>query len=486
MAEKITKNPPAKRLINSMRAIGYTFATSLADIIDNSISAKSKKINIFSDTFTDVPYLEIIDDGIGMSYDELINALVFGSERTYDESDLGRFGLGLKAASLAQCRKLQVCSKQNGKIHCMGYDLDVIEETDKWDIMVYNDEEIEQIPNIELLNNAKSGTIVKWETFDFIMNESKPGEFESNLRKIISDAKKHVSLVFHRFYDEIDIIFNGNKVQKRDPFLIDSKPRQQTGITMEEYIGNSKVLITPYSLPYANTLTNNEKELLGLETGKSLYDDQGFYIYRNKRLIIWGSWLRMNQKSEFNKLARVQVDVPTSLDSVWMLDVKKSSAKIPDVVKNKLRIALKDSLIKSERVIKRPGKLEKNSVNKIWLRREFGHEEVSYEINKENILYSEIINRLPKDCIPFFKSYIYEIEKNLPKFIIRDDMVENLKIRNKMSEGIDEVREELETIILQLPVDERLVILDYFINIQPFEQLKSYYDEIKEKVLKND
>lgn len=486
MAEKITKNPPAKRLINSMRAIGYTFATSLADIIDNSISAKSKNINIISDTFTDSPYLEIIDDGIGMAYNELINALVFGSERTYDDADLGRFGLGLKAASLAQCRKLQVCSKRNGKIYCMGYDLDVIEKTDSWDIMAYNDAEIDQIPNIELLKKIESGTIVKWEVFDFIMNESKPGEYESNLRKNISDAEKHVSLVFHRFYDDIDVFFNGNKVQKRDPFLLDSKPRQQTGITIKEYIGNSIILITPYSLPYANTLTNAEKELLGLETGKSLYDDQGFYIYRNKRLIIWGSWLRMNQKNEFNKLARVQVDVPTSLDSVWMLDVKKSSAKIPNVVKSKLRIALKDSLKKSENVIKRPGKLEKKSANKIWLRREFGQEEVSYEINKENILYTEIIARLPKDCIPFFKSYIYEIEKNLPKFIIRDDMVENLNIRNKMSEGIDEVKEELETIVLQLPIDERLQILDYFINISPFDQLKFCYEEIKRKVLKNE
>lgn len=486
MAEKITKNPPAKRLINSMRAIGYTFATSLADIIDNSISAKSKKINIISDTFTDSPYLEIVDDGIGMAYNELINALVFGSERIYDDTDLGRFGLGLKAASLAQCRKLQVCSKQNGKIHCMGYDLDVIEETDSWNIMVYSDEEINQIPNIGLLKNMESGTIVKWEIFDFIMNESKPGEYESNLRKNISDAKKHISLVFHRFYDEVDIFFNDSKVQKRDPFLLNSKPRQQTGITIEEYIENTKILITPHSLPYANTLTNDEKELLGLETGKSLYDDQGFYIYRNKRLIIWGSWLRMNQKSEFNKLARVQVDVPTSLDSVWMLDVKKSSAKIPNVVKNKLRIALKDSLRRSESVIKRPGKLEKISVNKIWLRREYGQDEVSYEINKENVLYIELTKRLPENCLPLFKSYIFEIEKNLPKFIIRDDMVENLKIRNKMSEGIDEVREELETIVLQLPMDERLEVLDYFINIQPFDQLKSLYKEIREKVLKNE
>lgn len=483
MADIITKNPPAKRLINSMRAIGYTFSTSLADIIDNSISAKAKKIHVLYDTFSDSPYIEILDDGIGMTEEELINALIFGSDRIYDEEDLGRFGLGLKAASLAQCRKLQVCTKQKDKIFCMGYDLDIIEKTDSWDIVCYNDGEIDEIPNIDMLKKLEFGTLVKWECFDFIKNESKPEQYKDNLRKIIIDANKHISLVFHRFYEEVDIYFNMNKVERRDPFLLDSKPRQQTGLPINEVIDGSLIKIIPYSLPYANTLTIEEKKLLGLENGKSLYDDQGFYIYRNKRLIIWGSWLRMNQKSEFNKLARVQVDIPTSLDSIWMLDVKKSSAKIPEVVKNKLKIALRDSLIKSERVIKRPGKLEKNAVNKIWLRKLFGEEEVSYEINRDNILYKEIFNRLPNDVIPFFKSYIYEIEKNIPKFIIRDDMVENLKIINKTSEGLDEIEAELLTIINDLPIGERLQMLDFFINIQPFDQLKSKYDEIKKKVL---
>ena len=483
MATSITKTPPAKRLINSMRSIGYSFSTSLADIIDNSISAKAKNINVFTDTFIDSPYLEIIDDGTGMSYDELINALTFGSEKEYDEDDLGRFGLGLKAASLAQCRRLQVCSKKDGQLFCMGYDLDYIEQTDNWDIMLYSNEEIELIPNIEILKRLDSGTIVKWETFDFILSESKPGQFAENLRRIITEAKKHVSLVFHRFYDEINIYFNNQRVEKRDPFLIDSKPRQQTGIPMIEYIEGSKVIITPYSLPFANTLTHEEKELLGLENGRSIYDDQGFYIYRNRRLIIWGSWLRMNQKNEFNKLARVQVDVPTSLDAIWMLDVKKSSAKIPEVVKAKLKIALTDSLQKSQRTIKRPGKVEKDSVNKIWLRREFGKEEVSYEINHDNVLYKELVKRIPDDAMNYFKAYMFEVEKNLPKFLIRDDMEENFKIKNKSSEGIDEVQDELETILLELPLEERLEMLDFFITMQPFNQLKDKYEEIKKKVL---
>ena len=81
-------------------------------------------------------------------------------------------------------------------------------------------------------------------------------------------------------------------------------------------------MVTPHTLPNANTLTSEERELLGIKNGVSIYDGQGFYIYRNKRLIIWGSWLRMNSRSEFNKLARIQIDLPSSLDSIWELDVK--------------------------------------------------------------------------------------------------------------------------------------------------------------------
>lgn len=482
MATRIRKNPPAKRLINSLRAIGYNFSTSVADIIDNSISAKAKRIDILTDTFVESPYVEILDNGIGMTMDELENALVFGSEREYDSDDLGRFGLGLKAASIAQCRRFLVCTKRGNNIYCMGYDLDVIEQTDDWDIICFDEKEIESIPNIDRLKVYESGTMVMWETFDYIKNESKQGKYEENLRSNISDAKKHVALVFHRFYDEIDICFDDTKVDKRDPFLLNSKPRQQTGITLREIVYGSEIVITPHSLPFANTLTLEEKALLGLENGRSIYDDQGFYIYRNRRLIIWGSWLKMNAKSEFNKLARVQVDVPTSLDSVWMLDVKKSQAKIPEVIKSKLKIALQDSIIKSQRAIRRPGKVEKESKNKIWVRREFGKEEVSYEINKDNPLYSKIISMLPADAIPFFNSYMYEVEKNLPKFIIRDDMEENIKIRNKSSEGIDEVEEELLEILYRTDKNDRIMLLDYFIQLDSFAVLKPRYSDIRKKV----
>jgi len=481
MAKTIQLYPPAKKLINSMRCMGYSFSTSLADIIDNSISANADRVDVIYDTLCDFPYVQIIDNGIGMSYDELVNALVFGTERDYSENEFGRYGLGLKVASLAQCRKLTVCSKKQGKINCLGYNLDVIEKTNNWDVLVYSYSEIKSIPNIEKLNEVSSGTIVMWQDFDFLRAESSEKSFKDNLRKNVVDARNHVALVFHRI-EQTKIYFNENLIPKRDPFLLDSKPRQITGIVSTIDVFDSKIMVTPHTLPNANTLTSEERELLGIKNGVSIYDGQGFYIYRNKRLIIWGSWLRMNSRSEFNKLARIQIDLPSSLDSIWELDVKKSTAKIPEIIKEKLKATIVDSMGKSRRVIVMPGKVEEAAPNKIWLRREFGKEQVNYELNRESSLFKKIYDEIDSSLLPYFEAYLKQIEKNLPKFKIKDDIEENFKFLNNVAETRDDLKKELIEILRDVNSNNKEELLKYLINQKRYEILKDDLESIMKEI----
>ena len=110
--------PYAPVLVESMRSLGYSFESAVADLIDNSISANAKRIDIIMIP-SDDPTLMIIDDGDGMSSKELQEAMRYGSQNPLEirgENDLGRFGLGLKSASLSQCRELTVTSKKNGKL----------------------------------------------------------------------------------------------------------------------------------------------------------------------------------------------------------------------------------------------------------------------------------------------------------------------------------------------------------------------------------
>lgn len=107
--------PTADVLMISMRSMGYTFEAAIADIIDNSISAEASKIIIKFPVDPADCYIAICDNGAGMDSIELFDAMKYGSNiKGYvrDEKDLGRFGLGLKAASLSQCRKLTVISKK--------------------------------------------------------------------------------------------------------------------------------------------------------------------------------------------------------------------------------------------------------------------------------------------------------------------------------------------------------------------------------------
>lgn len=109
-----TLPPHAPTLIESTRAIGYTLEAAIADIVDNSISASASQIDIFYFPIDD-SYITILDNGCGMNADELEIAMRYGSQNPNEErdsKDLGRFGLGLKTASLSQCRILTVASKQ--------------------------------------------------------------------------------------------------------------------------------------------------------------------------------------------------------------------------------------------------------------------------------------------------------------------------------------------------------------------------------------
>ena len=185
--------PPAKALINGIRAIGYSFSTAVADIIDNSISAKATNIDIYSDPLDDQPYFSILDNGTGMNRQELINAMTFGSNRINKKDspdDLGRFGLGLKSASLSQCRNFIVITKQSNNIYAMSYDLDLIEKNNKWDLIELSKDEVKNEQCFNELLKYNNGTLVIWKDFDKL--ESNSNNFEDSFRNLVADAKKHV------------------------------------------------------------------------------------------------------------------------------------------------------------------------------------------------------------------------------------------------------------------------------------------------------
>lgn len=482
MGNLVERQFPAKALLTGLRAIGYSFSTAVADIMDNSISALATEIRIFSDPLADDPYFCFLDNGFGMSRKELDNAMLPGSDREEKEDseiELGRFGLGLKSASLSQCRVFTVVSKKYGKINAMSFNLDVIEQENKLLLLELSDEEINELPHVADLKKYESGTLVIWTSFDKIEDSAK--NFEDSFRSVVAESKKHVEFVFHRFYNQIAIFYNEKRIERRDPFLIDSVGRQQTGRTTNITIDDSIITVIPYTLPFANTLTSEEKALLG--NPKSIYDDQGFYLYRNKRLISWGGWMRMGIRSELNKLARIQIDIPSSLDAVWTLDVKKSSAKIPDKIKERIKMAIEDSISRSKRTTRFPGVKEQSVECKVWDRINEHEGRVRYQINRTLPAIAALSEAIGENEKQLLEIVLSQIECYLPKYSISNDNMDALTITNSGEDAEEErLIEEIIQILAMFDENARAKAFDDIFLTESYQKLYKRKEEIRRRI----
>lgn len=409
--------PFAPVLMESTRSIGYSFESAIADIIDNSIGKKATEVHV-NYSSRDPQYVAILDNACGMDIAELENAMRYGSRSSLDPRDsldLGRFGLGLKTASLSQCRKLTVLSKKDGKMCAACWDLDYIAQKGDWVLITYEQNELKNMLFYEQLAAQTSGTVVIWQEFDRITDGSISPQkvFDEKIER----ARSHIALVFHRFMDSesvrsrTHIYFNGSKLDPIDPFLSDN-PATQPLTERTIRIENSFIRVKPYILPYTSKLSAKDKRRLG--DLSDLRQNQGFYIYRNKRLIIWGTWFRLLRQQELNKLARIRVDIPNTLDSIWEIDVKKSTASLPDVVKRNLVAIVENSVGRSERVYRYRGRsVSRDSLTHVWNTVD-NRGQFLYQINRDLPIYKLLEQSLSEAGIGYLDSFVKMLEDSFP------------------------------------------------------------------------
>lgn len=334
--------PSASALSGSLRDLGYSLESAVADIVDNSISAHAKNIDVWCTVEGPDPCVAIVDDGCGIDENELIESMRFGSKNPKDQrakNDLGRFGLGLKTASFSQCKLLTVASRRNGNLSAAVWDLDVLGQGSEWIIGILDDREISELPWMEKLQNV--GTLVLWRNLDRLTEGQDSGDRTEILNDKLMHLSRHLSLVFHRFISgelglarKITIRVNGHTIKAFDPFCRDNKATQP--LPMESlYVSSQEVTIQPYILPHHSKLSRTEFDFY--KDRSEFLSNQGAYVYRNGRLMAWGDWFRLVPKGETTKLARVQIDFPSELDELWTIDIKKSRAYPPTAVRDHLR-----------------------------------------------------------------------------------------------------------------------------------------------------
>lgn len=403
--------PNPSYLIQSLRYIGYTLDTALADIIDNSLSAGASQISVTFRWNSGKPWIAILDNGCGMGEQKLREAMRFGGGASPQESrelsDLGRFGLGLKTASLSQCRQLSVVTKQNNIVSALEWNLDLLRNSTEWSAGVLDETDLRKDAITEGLLDELctwgSGTVVLWREMDALATEEKKRISENNFTGLMSNASKHVALTFHRFLspDEpgrkaVKMDFNGTSVEPRNPFGSAIPSRRE--LTAETFcIEGKRIHIQPFVLPHFTKTSRTEYEKVGGEEGYR--DNQGFYIYRNRRLIVKGTWFRLTPKTELTKLLRVRVDIPNSLDHLWQLDVKKSQASPPQIVLERLQEVIQHITNEGRRVYTRRGSRTVSDTVHIW-GREIADGKACYTLNEKHPYVKSLVENEKGDIDP--------------------------------------------------------------------------------------
>lgn len=381
-----------------MRDIGYGFESAVADIIDNSITAGARHICIRAGWSEDAPYLAILDDGSGMNQAELVEAMRPGTRsplETRAKDDLGRFGLGLKTASFSQCRRLTVLSRKSAETSARCWDLDIVGRFDKWVCFPPSRAELEFLPCAAEL--IEQGTLVVWEKLDRLDLGQPAGEAQTNYNRRLASLRDHIALVFHRYLEKgpgrkpLTISINNCPIEPFDPFN-SSNPTTIYHSPETFKVCAQPVTLQAFILPHHSKVKAPEYERLAGPEG--YLRNQGFYVYRNKRLIIHGTWFRMAKQEELTKLARVMVDIPNTLDHLWTIDVRKSRAHPPQAVKTRMK-ALVDRIRESA---KRPytyrGTVVANSrAAPVW-RRVVSNTGIAYEVDKSHPLITSFLGNL--------------------------------------------------------------------------------------------
>lgn len=481
--------PYAPTLIESTRAIGYSLEAAVADIIDNSIAANAVNVDIYFFP-VDGAYIAILDNGSGMNEKEINIAMQYGSKNPTEErdkKDLGRFGLGLKTASLSQCRCLTVISKQGERLEGRQWDIDHVIEVGDWSLIILDEEEINEFPQVEELKKYESGTLVIWQKLDRL----KAGEinFELSLGRKIDRVRNHLSLVYHRYLmgesgiRKLKLFINGEKVKAIDPFLTNKSVQAMDDETL--VIQGHKILVRPYILPHISKLTSDEIKMLGGKDG--LRKQQGFYVYRNKRLLVWGTWFRMMRQGDLSKLARIRVDIPNTLDDLWTLDIKKSSALPPAEVRKNLEIIINQIAERSKRTWTFRGKKEvSDTETHIWNRMKNKQGGYYYEINREHPFVQQLVKVDPSLKMSIY-ALLQQIELGLPLNQLYVDLNNDKQITNDNEQSIVDVKKSLEAMITMCAEkQEKCDLLDAVVHIEPYSLYSDVVEELKKEILGNE
>jgi len=398
-----TRNAPprASAMMESLRGLGYSTSAALADIIDNSISAGANEVRVKFHWGNDSTYVSVLDNGTGMNDPELELAMTLGDKNPLDarrRNDLGRFGMGLKTASFSQCRRLTVASKKNEQVNCLRWDLDEISKSEQDDWLIFEGPALGSESILDELSAQNSGTLVLWEVLDKILAN---GYTLQHFLDLIDSVESSLAMTFHRMIQGPNPMFklyvNDVEVKPWDPFMIGHPGKPWESPVAARMTDVGLIEVQCHVLPHKEKLM--EEEFIRGAGPEGWVSQQGFYIYRNKRLLHAGGWLGLGHgrawpREEAHRLARIRLDIPNTADSEWKIDVKKSTARPPVSVRPWLTKLAEDTRSRARQVFAfrgAPQTIPGARIEHTWLTEHLRNGGVRYRIDQNHPAVASVL-----------------------------------------------------------------------------------------------
>lgn len=424
--------PKASAMVEALRGLGYNTSTALADIIDNSIAAGASEVRLEFIWAEEQSRILCLDNGKGMSARELDLAMRLGERNPLEErsaADLGRFGLGLKTASFSQCRRLTVAAIGSDGMQSLRWDLEYLANSpdDGWHLLEGIHPGSEAF--FETLSHAGKGTLVLWEVLDRIVTT---GSTVQDFLNLADKVEQHLSMVFHRFLEgtrpRLKILLNNQPIKPWDPFMVDH-PGKPFNPPVFRHPTCKGVEAECHVLPHKDMLSADDFERVGGPEGWTA--QQGFYVYRNERLLVAGSWLGLGAgrswtKDEAHRLARIRIDIPNSVDADWKIDIRKSTARPPVYLRGWLTKLAEVTRARARRSFAhrgRPTLLDNKQVAQAWKVERLA-DGIRYRIDSEHPAVRGVLDDAGL-LLPQIKAMLRVIEETVPVQRIWIDTAEN-------------------------------------------------------------